>query len=156
MNTYFVAENGEVRGPYTQRQIVVMWGNGGLQADAQICEQGTEDWLPAMMMIEEWEQPKREKEKADKSSHERLLRNRGQYEREKKSAVVALILSLVLPFGGSVYSGQIVAGLVAAMLTIILFIGFFPLGIILWLLGIFDAPRAVRLFNEKLATSLGV
>jgi TM2 domain-containing membrane protein YozV len=47
MREFWISQNGEVPGgPFTLEQIGSMWRSGAVYATAQVCESGSETWLP--------------------------------------------------------------------------------------------------------------
>lgn len=55
MMTYFVSDKGEVRGPFAESQLLQMWNSGHITVEAQVCEQGSQDWFPASMLMKQIE-----------------------------------------------------------------------------------------------------
>lgn len=152
MRTLFLSDGENVKGPFVESQIASMWNAGTILADAQVCEEGTEDWFPASMLIEDLEGPKK-REAARMMARKRAAE---AFEREKKSGTIGVILSIVFPFGGQLYAGGGILFFIGIALVFAFMITFTPVGLILWLLGIFDSPGAVSRYNAKLAASHGL
>jgi hypothetical protein len=155
--TYFIAENGQVRGPFAESQIMNMWNSAGVQADAQLCEKGREDWQLLSVFVEEKEQKIRSGDVSENASVERRAKALIQYDIRKKSEVVGIILSLFIPWWGVFYAGErVVAVMAAATAIVALVFGAWPVTVFFCILGVVTVPGAVSRANRWLAEDLGI
>ena len=46
MKTYYLDKSGEVKGPFSSEEMTVLHRSGQVSATTQVCEEGTEDWMP--------------------------------------------------------------------------------------------------------------
>lgn len=69
-------------------------------------------------------------------------------ELQKKNPFIALILSLIITGVGQMYNGQLKKGLVLLVVVIILWVFFWPIAIIVWLFGMYDAYATARKINK--------
>lgn len=61
MKRYWLSQRGQTTGPFAGRVLLEMWEHGSIDAQAQVCEEGTEDWMQARFVVNELEQ-QRERE----------------------------------------------------------------------------------------------
>ena len=157
MNKYWLSrDGGSSEGPFAESQLLNMWNAGGITAAAQVCLEGTDDWIPASMIVDE-KDTEIKKEEAKRAGHARRLElARAEYEHEKKSAGVAMLMSALLPCGGQFYAGATMQGILGILFGLALLV-FFPMGIwIVWVAAIADAPGAVKRYNKALSARLGI
>lgn len=66
-----------------------------------------------------------------------------------KSEGLGLVLSILFTGAGHMYAGEVWQGMLILLLTVVMGLVFWPLAVLLWLLVLIDAPRAVRRWNER-------
>lgn len=157
--TYWLSRAGatQAEGPFTPRQIQTMWGNGQITAADQLCPTDVPDgWLPADMVVDEFDGT--QARQAERVRMREVVRAQAQvdYDRRKKSEAVALVLSLLIPFGAAFYVGRTGGAVVGLAFTIAWFFLFPLIGIAAWVAGLVMMPRHVRQYNEQLARELGL
>jgi hypothetical protein len=52
MNAYYRSRDGQVDGPWFEGQLLAMEASGQLSPADQLCRAGTEDWLPADVVMD--------------------------------------------------------------------------------------------------------
>jgi TM2 domain-containing membrane protein YozV len=67
---------------------------------------------------------------------------------KKKNPFLALVLSLLISGVGQMYNGQVKKGLVLLVGLIIFFVAFWPIAIIVWLFGMYDAYTTALKIND--------
>ena len=45
-NLYYLDKSGEVKGPFSSEEMTALHRSGQVSATTQVCEEGTEDWMP--------------------------------------------------------------------------------------------------------------
>lgn len=166
MNRYWLAQNGETTGPFAEEVLLSMWQHGKMQREAQVCQEGTEDWLDGRFVINELELAK---ESAAKAVQVNLVRTEQRQKearrvlREKsKSQVGAFFLSWIFPGLGHFYCGYAGQAVLLMLLAVaLLFIDFtivgglffFPFAVLLSCLA---AVSAAKRRNQQLEDELGL
>ena len=154
MIAYYVADGETVTGPFAEPAVDSMVRSGQITLAAQVCLEGTEEWMPVRTVLARMAASPPELPPTLAPVWAGAERE-AQYQRQKKSEVVAVIIGLVVPFGGQLYAGNDPkAGLWCALSILGLF--FAGLGLIPWLISVCLAPSAVTAANQKLAASLGL
>lgn len=51
MDRYWLAQDGQTTGPFSEKVLVEMWDHGKMQRDAQVCLEGTEDWIDGPFLV---------------------------------------------------------------------------------------------------------
>lgn len=139
MNTYFVAHGSSITGPFAEEQLLNMWRSGAITADAHVCLDGTEEWIPIkreLNMIEVF----RPKVSAEMRGASVLAAARSP----AVSYRTAVLLSLLLPGLGHIYAGEVGSGI--AVMLFCAFFGFtllWPVALILYIASIFMLQSAV-------------
>ena len=151
MNAYYIAEGEQVAGPFAEEQLVNMWRNGSVTANAQVCLEGSGEWvsirteLNAIEASAEAVPMEKRKPTAEAMMMQQMLRAS-----QAKSAGIAVLISIFIPGGGHMYAGEVGAGIIALFLTaFLLFFGGF-LALLVWIVCIIDAGNAVKRYNAKL------
>jgi TM2 domain-containing membrane protein YozV len=67
---------------------------------------------------------------------------------QKKNPLIALILSLIITGVGQIYNGQVRKGVILLVVFFIVFIIFWPLALIVWLYGMYDAYTTAGTINN--------
>lgn len=158
MNAYFIAEGEGVAGPFTEEQLLSMWRLGRITANAQVCLEGTEEWVAIRTEINTIEAFQQVNQRHRKLSPESVMNAAlAQHARgaQMKSEGTAVVLSLLVPCLGHIYAGEIVVGVIglfiaAPLIALLLFGPLWPVSIILYGAILFDSANAVKRHNAKL------
>ena len=67
---------------------------------------------------------------------------------QKKNPLIALILSLIITGVGQIYNGQVRKGVILLVVFFIVIIIFWPLALIVWLFGMYDAYATAGKINN--------
>jgi TM2 domain-containing membrane protein YozV len=67
---------------------------------------------------------------------------------QKKNPLIALILSLIITGVGQIYNGQVRKGVILLVVFFIVFVIFWPLALIVWLFGMYDAYTTAGKINN--------
>jgi TM2 domain-containing membrane protein YozV len=67
---------------------------------------------------------------------------------QKKNPLIALILSLIITGVGQIYNGQVIKGVILLVVFFIVFVIFWPLALIVWLFGMYDAYTTAGKINN--------
>lgn len=139
MNAYYVAEGDQVAGPFTEEQLLNMWRMGHITANAQVCLEGTEEWVSIRTEINTIEafQPKITREMRD-------VYSTAQRAKPGKSEGTAALLTLVLVGAGHMYAGEAGRGLCFLIVAVLAAVTFWPLGLVTMVVAVMDAMRAAR------------
>jgi hypothetical protein len=101
---YRVRKGDTVQGPYTLRQLSVMWQSGGLTADAEYATDGATEWKPLLRLMEDAES----RASGSPSPVDSLVTSLA-LQQKLKSPTVAVVLALFLPFVGAFYGSALAA-----------------------------------------------
>lgn len=158
--TYWLSRAGatQAEGPFAARQLQTMWSNGQISAADQVCPTDVpESWLPAQMVIDEIDGA--QAQQAERIRLREVMRAQAQldYDRRKKSEAVALVLSLLIPFGSLFYVGRTGMALLGLAFCFAVGLAAGPLPLLVgYVLSLVLAVREVRRYNEQLARELGL
>lgn len=105
--SYYVSYQGNVAGPYSAGTVVRRWKAGEFDTEAQICEQGIEEWMVLRYLIDEL------KHEAGMVTTPPPPIPQIQYVIQKPaySALLAFLLSLIMPGLGQLYVGRFKEGI---------------------------------------------
>lgn len=159
MNLYWLSrEGGAAEGPFTEDQLLAMWRSGAITANAMVCLEGCDDWTL-------WRDEVGRLEKTNLDERARVMKRERALGEEKrrlamcKSELGAAVASFFVPGLGHLYAGESWQGLTLLLLCWGLWVlgiqagsdGVVALGIafVLWLVGLLDAPGAVRRHNAR-------
>jgi hypothetical protein len=139
MNAYYIAEGEQVTGPFVEDQLMNMWRLGQITANAQVCLEGTEEWVPIRTEINTIEafRPKITRDMRGVYSTEQAVK-------PSKSEGTAALLTLLLVGAGHVYAGEAGRGLCFLIIAVITAVTFWPLGLVTLLVAVMDSMRAAR------------
>lgn len=139
MNAYYIAEGEQVTGPFVEDQLMNMWRLGQITANAQVCLEGTEEWVPIRTEIHTIEafRPKITRDMRGVYSTEQPVKS-------SKSESVAALLSLLLVGAGHMYAGEVAAGLGFLVIAAIAALIAWPLALVILIVAVFDSMRAAR------------
>lgn len=103
---YFLAQGGEVTGPFGEGRILQMGDAGELTSDAQVAMQGSEDWFPADDLLTSLWAERKEREAAErraKAVHQQPVKKK---RKPINSLWYALALIIVLIIAGKMMAGD--------------------------------------------------
>ena len=151
MERYFLSDGGAaVTGPFLMTQLRGRFERGELSADAVVCLEcvpGEEEWQSLAELVER----EQRYERHQVEERESYQRRRAKYERMKpmKSETKGLIYAVLLTGAGHMYAGEVLTGVVVLVLALVFAsAGIWWVAILLVLLSWFDAPRAVKRWND--------
>jgi TM2 domain-containing membrane protein YozV len=67
---------------------------------------------------------------------------------QKKNPWISLILSLIITGVGQIYNGQIKKGIILLVAFIVVYLIFWPLALIIWIFGMYDAYSTAGKINN--------
>jgi TM2 domain-containing membrane protein YozV len=158
MNAYYIAEGEQVTGPFVEDQLMNMWRLGQITANAQVCLEGTEEWVPIrteIHTIEAFRPMNQSHRKLTPESALQAVLNQQTKAMQAKSAGAAVLLSVLLPGLGHLYAGEVAAGLLGLLIVplfglALISAGLWPLALVIYAVLLVDSANAVKRCNAKL------
>lgn len=135
-----------------------MWRLGQITANAQVCLDGTEEWVPIRMeinTIEAFRPVNQQRRQLTPESTMQALLDQQVKSMQAKSEGVSVLLSLLLPGLGHIYAGEVVAGVLGLFIVplfglALMGAGLWPLVVIIYAVALVDSANAVKRHNAKL------
>lgn len=114
MKRYWLDQRGQTTGPFAERVLMEMWDHGQIDATAQVCEEGMEDWMPARFVVGEIEMARERGAQVvvhtQKGAENRQKEARKLYRKKARSRAVAFLLDFMVPGLGHAYCGELITG----------------------------------------------
>lgn len=141
MTTYFIAQEGQVTGPFAEEQLLDLWQRGAVTMDAQVMMEGTEAWVPIGDEINSIQALKPRRRPVARSYSHAMAQ-------PVRSVRMAVGLSLLITGLGHIYAGHVGRGMLWLLAQVVAFFNAPALVILIWIAAPFDAAACARHSNE--------